>query len=98
VAPSEGTPEFSSIDICKLDKKPNTLSDKNLQTLLDDGDNVVLLDELTSLTDIKMFGTRGIMKKSEEIFTNASYLSNVYVPKASKEYTKCLTSPNPSPQ
>jgi hypothetical protein len=96
--PSEGNPEFSSIDICKLDKKPNTLSNVEPQKLLDDGDNVVLLDEFKS-ADIK-YGTRGYLtnKKAEEIFTNASILSTSYVPEVSKEYKQCLTAPNPPPQ
>ena len=94
VGPSEGTPKFSSIDICNLDKKPDKLPDGKLQTLLYDGDNVVLLHEVPSDKNFKNLGTRGYLtdERAEKIFTNASFLSKYYVPEASKEYTKCLTS------
>jgi hypothetical protein len=91
--------KFTDTDICKLDKKPDKLSDDTPQILLEDGDNVVLLDELKSLKDgdIKSFGTRGLMKKNEEIFTNASKLQEE-APPPSEEYTQCSTASIPSSQ
>ena len=93
VGPSQGEPKFSKIDICNLDKKPDTLSNNKPHTLLDDGDNVVLLDEVPPDKNFTNFGTRGYLtnKKAEEIFTNASFLSTSYVPEASNAYKQCLT-------
>ena len=84
--------DFDNIDICKLVSEPKKLPVDKTQTLLDDGVNVVLLDELTILQpggDIKNFGTRG--KKIRDILINASKLQTV-IPEASKEYKQCLTS------
>ena len=83
--------KFGDTDICKLEKEPDKLSDDTRQTLLEDGDNVVLLVQLESLKngDIKSFGTRGLMKKNEEIFTNASKLQTE-VPEASETYKECV--------
>jgi len=85
---------WSEKPICEIGSTPELLNSE--ERILDDGDNVVLLDELTSLPsgDIKNFGTRG--KKTPEILINASILQNE-APPPSEEYTQCLTSsPNPS--
>jgi hypothetical protein len=91
-------PVFKMIDICKLDKEPDKIPEKPDNKLLEDGDNVVLIDELKSLKDgssIEKFGTRGLLKKHTEIFKDASKLQKVEVKLPPTEYRQCLIDNRP---
>jgi hypothetical protein len=85
---------WSEKPICEIGSRPDLLNSE--ERILDDGDNVVLLNELTSLKsgDIKIFGTRG--KNIRDILINASKSQNE-APPPSEEYTQCLTASIPSP-